>query len=105
MDERGSPFFKKGQPFIKKVVGIPGDKIEVNDNGLFINGKFVKPFNKHVLSLIQEKTGRTKKDDERKITLEEGEYWGLGTNPRSFDSMYWGPIYQRQVTGIAKPIF
>jgi len=105
MDDRGAPFFKNGQPFIKKVIGVPGDKVDVTAKGLFINGKFIKQFNQHVLSIIKKKTGKQVAQRERHIVLAKGEYWGFGSNPRSFDSMYWGRIYQRQVTGIAKPIF
>jgi len=105
MDNRGAPFFRNGQPFIKKVVGVPGDKIDVTRKGLFINGKFIKAFNQHVLNKIKEMTGKEADKEERHLELVKGEYWGFGSNPRSFDSMYWGKIYQRQVTGIARPIF
>ena len=32
----------KGEKLIKRVIGLPGEKIEYKDNKLYVNGKFVK---------------------------------------------------------------
>lgn len=64
--------------FIKRVVAVAGDRVEVNSTGFFVNGKLVK------------KMGKIKTQS-KNYELKPGEIFVLGDNfPRSSDSLsHW----------------
>lgn len=83
--------------YIKRIVGLPGDKLLVEDSNIFINGK-----------LLQENyiAARTNLWDGGFIkngvlyTIPDGELFVMGDNrPRSSDSREFGPISIESVIG------
>ena len=77
---------------MKEIVGIYGDDIEISDNKIYINGEFKGD--------IFEKDSygnniRTLKAG--KLELKKDEYFVMGTNPKSYDSRYWGAIKQDEI--------
>lgn len=75
---------------IKRVIGLPGEKVEYKDNKLYINGKQVKEDFKH--------------EDTEDFILEEeipkGYYFVMGDNrPISLDSRVIGLIKEKQILG------
>jgi len=95
MDGRGKPFFGEGEQMVKKVVGIPGDHVSIHNGQVKVNGRLVKTLNDHVMH----KMGKSPADFERSLTLANGEFWVMGTHPRSFDSAYWGVVHAGQIIG------
>ncbi len=96
-DRRVLPYFKPGTVFAKRVVGMPGDKLEVKGRDFYINGRFV---------------GRARKTDKLgnpaplfvyNGTIPQNAYFVMGHHPRSFDSRYWGFVYKRQIIGKVLP--
>lgn len=80
------------QDFIKEVVGVYGDNIEVISNKIYINQEFK--------GYILEKDSygnsiRTLKEGKQEI--KENEYFVMGENPKSYDSRYWGAIKQQDI--------
>lgn len=87
-----------GQFFIKRLIGVPGDRVVVrsgvttifnkeNPNGEILNEKFVRypDFGKNL-----------------DITLGDGEYIAFGDNrAESYDSRTWGIIYKKDIAGKA----
>ena len=90
-------------PFLKTIVGIPGDYVQTLPNGVFVNGALVagsgcsdnaqlpcKPYQK---------------------TLPTGEYWVFGSGAsahlaaHSFDSRYFGPIDIDSIAGVAYRLY
>lgn len=83
------------QFFIKRVIGLPGEKVKVADNGIYINGvkldeQYLSPETETVLPL------RGYGD----ITLASDEFFLLGDNrTQSLDSRIFGPVKRDFIIG------
>jgi len=84
------------QYFIKRVVGLPGEKVEIKDNQVYIYPKDGKKFildEKKYLGDIQTSGNNT-------WTLGPDEYYVLGDNRgESLDSRSFGPVFKDLVIG------
>lgn len=79
---------------IKRVYGMPGDRILCKDNTIYINNK-----------AIEDKYGYGETEDFDQIKLEEDEYFVLGDNRIvSKDSRLIGPVKESDIKGTAKLI-
>lgn len=78
--------------FIKRVIGLPGEKVEVKGKHIFINGEELEePYTIH--------TGKYAWGPQR---LGEDEYFVLGDNrSSSSDSHSWGPLPEDDIIGKA----
>lgn len=85
------------QDFIKRVIGVPGDKIKVENEQVYLNGK--------VLDEPYLPVGLTTPNDKfftngYEVTVKEGEYVVFGDNRHnSQDSRNWGPLPEREIVG------
>lgn len=90
--------FVDGQTVVKVVSGLPGDKIQLSSDGLFINGEFKGaplPF------LESKQTGEKVYVKDFTGQVPDGHYFVTGTNPRSYDSRYWGFVEPERIIGKA----
>jgi conjugal transfer pilin signal peptidase TrbI len=87
---KGTVFFglHQGAKVGKLVVGLPGDKIQIKNETVFVNGDAVAHINPGIYRSLKVPVGKFDGD----YQLASDEYFVLGVNPRSFDSRYWGPI-------------
>ena len=90
------PYFRDGQTVVKRVAGVPGDRITVDSEAVRINGALVA----EGLALAGT-LGRASSDFQRADILPSGHLWVMGETADSFDSRYWGPLPQAQVIGRA----
>lgn len=117
-----------GKDFIKRVIGVPGDVIEVRNGVLSINGAAQKSEPYAVYSDYYRETPASRaseltpkqyqdlwenhkldmelEDHQRDyfgpVTVPPGAYFMMGDNrDRSCDSRYWGPVEQRYIKGKA----
>lgn len=83
---------KKYSLIIKRVIGVPGDTIEIRNNTVYLNNqKLDEPYLKTHDSF----------DDLEAYTLAQDEYFVMGDNrDESLDSRLIGPIYSEEVYGI-----
>ncbi len=117
--------------YIKRVVGIPGDRIQILNGKVYVNGKpcrYQSDGNytyyesgkrytgKTFYEFLPRKGGGTKRhkilrigstDETTSVTIvPKGKYFMMGDNrDESYDSRYWGFVNRNQIVGIARIIF
>lgn len=84
--------------FIKRVIGTPGDVIEIRDKQVFRNGEMLnEPYVQYVHSAIV-----PQRDNFGPITVPEDKYFVLGDNrDESYDSRFWGFVGRKTIAGKA----
>jgi signal peptidase I len=89
--------------FIKRVIGLPGDVIEIKDKEVYRNGgKLVEPYIRHTDPNILP----TVRDSYGPITVPAGKYFCMGDNrDESYDSRFWGFVREDQIQGKAWIIY
>ncbi|OGS13823.1 MAG: signal peptidase I [Elusimicrobia bacterium RIFOXYA2_FULL_58_8] len=114
-----------GKDFIKRVVGMPGDKVELKDGNLYVNGaRPEEPYTQHVdqlryprasnkpVAAEYQKYWETRmlgkmysdyiRDNFGPVQVPPGSYMVMGDNrDRSCDSRYWGPVPENLIKGRA----
>ena len=117
-----------GENFIKRVVGLPGETVEVKEGRVLIDGKvmsdefyaqwddgFRQPASVHAKELTPEKyqelwqthqldreLGDIQRDFIGPVKVPPGKYFMMGDNrDHSCDSRYWGPVDQSFIKGKA----
>lgn len=98
-DERMEPYFNVGANFVKKVVGMPGDRVMVHNGIVKINGDIVATIN--IADILKKPVSSFN----RTLTIPPHHFWVLGTNPVSFDSRYWGLVSRKQIIGESWPVW
>ena len=73
---------------IKRVIGLPGEKIEIKNNKLYINDKFVKQNFKY------------KETEDFVYKIPKDDYFVMGDNrTNSLDSRYFGSFKRKKIIG------
>ncbi|MEE0954816.1 MAG: signal peptidase I [Eubacterium sp.] len=84
-----------GDRYIKRIIGLPGDTIELKDGKVYVNGTHFT---------TGEESGITEPEAETvtyPLTLGESEYFVMGDNRTdSIDSRTFGPIVGVQIMGV-----
>jgi signal peptidase I len=90
----GDPDNKK---YIKRIIGLPGETIEINDGKVYINGKVLSEF-------YIDKSVKTMPN--MKMIILSDEYFVIGDNrPNSSDSRIWGTCPRKNIIGKTYVIF
>lgn len=82
--------------YIKRIIGIPGDKIEIVDGEIYVNDQALEePYVKYRSS-----------EDMPPTIIPADSFFVLGDNrPNSSDSRYWGFVPRKNVVGKAWVVF
>jgi len=89
---------KLNKRYIKRIIGLPNDKMRIDNHSVFINdNKINEPF---FFSNGKNEKGNLNKINE--ITLSDNEYFLMGDNRMiSKDSRFFGPVLKKDIIGKA----
>jgi signal peptidase I len=101
----------KRRDFIKRIIGLPGDTVEIRGKKLYVNGeRYALEQEVHKESGIISPGSMSHPQDRRDympaVTVPEGHYFVLGDNrDRSYDSRFWGFVPEENIKGQALIIY
>jgi signal peptidase I len=93
--------------FVKRVIGLPGDVIEVKDKKVYINGnRFEIPQEKHTDPFTLTQGPGKVRDFFGPVTVSPGHVFVMGDNrDQSYDSRFWGQVPIENIKGKAFIIY
>lgn len=83
--------------YIKRIVGLPGENIQIKDGNVFINGD---QLHEEYIFPGQDTVVDGNKELNYEISLDDDQYFVLGDNRQhSSDSREWGPLDKKYIIG------
>lgn len=93
----------ESKDYIKRVIGLPGETIEVRQQQVYINGKKIDDLH---ANHTQEPDGTEPRDNFGPMRIPEGHVFVMGDNrENSQDSRFWGFLDIRKIRGKAQRIY
>ncbi|WP_319541860.1 signal peptidase I [uncultured Pseudodesulfovibrio sp.] len=88
--------------FIKRVIALPGETIEIRNKVVYINGQPIdEPYVQHTKF-----TRDPIRDDFGPFIVPQDEFFVMGDNREgSYDSRWWGPVKRQKIVGKALVIY
>jgi signal peptidase I len=92
--------------FIKRVVGVGGDTVEIKDKKVYINGRALsEPYKQHVDQLVMS-ADVSPRDNFGPITVPRNKLFAMGDNrDNSHDGSFWGFVDMEEIKGEAFIIY
>jgi signal peptidase I len=98
--------------FVKRVIGMPGDVVEVRDKNVFVNGRQLgEPYTIHLDPQTYPRQPALpepyrSRDQFGPYTVAPNSYFAMGDNrDRSSDSRYWGTVPRSMIKGRAFMVY
>lgn len=97
-EDKDKSYFKR-RDFIKRVIGLPGDTIEIRSKSVYVNGE------RYMTPEAVYKDGTLTagpRDNMRPVTVPSNSYFVMGDNrDRSYDSRFWRFVDRSAIKGMA----
>tara|TARA_B100000315_G_C14580257_1_gene590089 strand:- start:355 stop:1008 length:654 start_codon:yes stop_codon:yes gene_type:complete len=96
----------ESKDFIKRIVGLPGDRVLLKDKVLYVNDvSIVEPYKQHTDSSILP-ADLHPRDNFGPITIPPNKYFVMGDNrDQSLDGRFWGFVNREKIKGEAFLIY
>lgn len=92
-----------GDEYIKRIIGLPGESISVNNGKIYVNGQLLDE--SYLSQSLYTSNGVFLENGEITV-VPDGEYFVLGDNrPYSSDSRTWGFVTKKKISGRAWLIY
>jgi len=92
--------------FIKRAIGLPGDKVEVRNKKLYVNDIAIPDPHAHFADDTILPRGNDPRDNFGPVTVPTDSLFVMGDNrDRSYDSRYHGFVDKSKIKGIARIIY
>lgn len=101
------PPYGRNQPdLIKRVIGLPGETIDVHDGAVWINGKRLEENYTNGLTRLPSHAELLPSFKGLPFTIPENQYFVMGDNRgNSYDSRYWGSVPRDEILGTPVAIY
>ncbi len=92
--------------FVKRVVAVTGDTVEIRNKVLFVNGLAVlEPYVMHKDAAVFS-ANLGPRDNFKLVSVPENSYFVMGDNrDKSYDSRFWGFVEKHEIKGTVKDIY
>jgi len=98
--------YDESRDFIKRVVGLPGEVVEIRDKQVYINGKPLQEVYPLYRDPVERASGHSSGEVYGPVAVPEGKLFVLGDNrDQSQDSRFWGFLDVHKVEGAAFIIY
>jgi signal peptidase I len=97
-EDKDKSYFNR-RDFIKRVIGEPGDKIEIRNKNVYVNGERYR-----IPEAVYKDGNMTAgpRDNMRPVTIPTDKFFVMGDNrDRSYDSRFWRFVDRSEIKGLA----